>query len=179
MSNNLQLLSIHSLYLRHILLIYSKLCTIHRVWKLYLTKNQLLICNSRTIMEEWAVVIVSIRTTRLFLLYNVWRGLGILDFLEGTLENWLCKKGGAERETCAVCVFAGVELYLIILFTSVLVSLHCCARYSYLTIVIYCPDTAYARNHEDDQWYSYDDSSVTPISESEIVVSNFIFYLLE
>ncbi|KAK3755857.1 hypothetical protein QZH41_014323 [Actinostola sp. cb2023] len=29
--------------------------------------------------------------------------------------------------------------------------------------------TAYARNHEDDQWHSYDDSSVSPISENQIV----------
>merc|ERR1712141_417386 len=32
--------------------------------------------------------------------------------------------------------------------------------------------TAYAKNKDDSRWYHFDDSSVTPISESAIVVSS-------
>ena len=32
-------------------------------------------------------------------------------------------------------------------------------------------DTAYGKNKDDGRWYHFDDSSVTPISESGVVVS--------
>lgn len=35
-----------------------------------------------------------------------------------------------------------------------------------------CPtDTAYAKNKDDGKWYNFDDSSVSPASEDQIVVS--------
>ena len=33
------------------------------------------------------------------------------------------------------------------------------------------PDTAYSKNKDDDKWYYFDDSSVSPATEDQIVVS--------
>lgn len=40
-----------------------------------------------------------------------------------------------------------------------------------LTLSVGSPDTAYAKNKDDDKWYYFDDSSVSPASEDQIVVS--------
>lgn len=37
-----------------------------------------------------------------------------------------------------------------------------------------CSDTAYAKNKDDGKWYNFDDSSVSPASEDQIVVSVLI-----
>lgn len=34
-----------------------------------------------------------------------------------------------------------------------------------------CSDTAYAKNKDDGKWYYFDDSSVSPASKDQIVVS--------
>ena len=36
----------------------------------------------------------------------------------------------------------------------------------------YFADTAYAKNVKDKRWYSFDDSSVSAVDESQIIVSN-------
>lgn len=36
-------------------------------------------------------------------------------------------------------------------------------------------DTAYAKNKDDGKWYNFDDSSVSPASEDQIVVSVLVF----
>lgn len=36
----------------------------------------------------------------------------------------------------------------------------------------YFADTAYAKNVRDKRWYSFDDSSVSAVDESQIIVSN-------
>lgn len=40
-----------------------------------------------------------------------------------------------------------------------------------LTQLLSCSDTAYAKNKDDGKWYYFDDSSVSPASEDQIVVS--------
>lgn len=35
-------------------------------------------------------------------------------------------------------------------------------------------DTAYAKNKDDDKWYNFDDSIVSPVSEDQIVVRSFL-----
>lgn len=37
------------------------------------------------------------------------------------------------------------------------------------------PDTAYAKNKDDDKWYNFDDSIVSPVSEDQIVVRDLLF----
>ena len=37
------------------------------------------------------------------------------------------------------------------------------------------PDTAYSKNKDDDKWYYFDDSSVSPATEDQIVVSVSLF----
>lgn len=36
-------------------------------------------------------------------------------------------------------------------------------------------DTAYAKNKDDGKWYNFDDSSVSPANEDQIVVSVLVF----
>ena len=38
-------------------------------------------------------------------------------------------------------------------------------------------DTAYGKNKDDGRWYHFDDSSVTPISENAVVVSETLYIL--
>lgn len=40
-----------------------------------------------------------------------------------------------------------------------------------LIFLISSTDTAYAKNKDDGKWYYFDDSSVSPASEDQIVVS--------
>lgn len=42
---------------------------------------------------------------------------------------------------------------------------------SYSCNFIFFSDTAYAKNKEDGKWYYFDDSSVSPANEDQIVVS--------
>lgn len=45
--------------------------------------------------------------------------------------------------------------------------------YSYLLVPSFS-DTAYAKNKDDGKWYNFDDSSVSPANEDQIVVSDLI-----
>lgn len=42
-------------------------------------------------------------------------------------------------------------------------------------LLVFCSDTAYAKNKDDGKWYNFDDSSVSPANEDQIVVST-LFY---
>lgn len=48
------------------------------------------------------------------------------------------------------------------------------AVFSCLLILCYFSDTGYAKNKDDGKWYNFDDSSVSPASEDQIVVSVLI-----
>lgn len=50
--------------------------------------------------------------------------------------------------------------------------LHFCPLLS--SFICPCSDTAYAKNKDDGKWYNFDDSSVSPASEDQIVVSLLI-----
>ncbi len=51
---------------------------------------------------------------------------------------------------------------------------HCSVRAVRMTVMItpvLLPDTAYAKNKDDNNWYYYDDSNVSPASKNSVVVS--------
>lgn len=45
----------------------------------------------------------------------------------------------------------------------------------FLFLLVFCSDTAYAKNKDDGKWYNFDDSSVSPANEDQIVVSTLSY----